>query len=59
MENLRDISRLQTGALSLHEQFLALDEIIPIALDGLRPEADPVRWNPAPKLPALLADPVF
>ncbi|MBV9139808.1 MAG: sensor histidine kinase KdpD [Pseudonocardiales bacterium] len=59
VENLLDMSRLQTGALSLHQEPVALDEIIPIALDGLRPEADSVRWHPAPELPAVLADPVL
>ncbi|HWR48938.1 MAG TPA: DUF4118 domain-containing protein [Pseudonocardiaceae bacterium] len=59
VENLLDMSRLQTGALSLHLQPVVLDEIIPIALDGLRPEADPVRWHPAPGLPPVLADPVL
>ncbi|MGH3867185.1 MAG: DUF4118 domain-containing protein [Pseudonocardiaceae bacterium] len=59
VENLLDMSRLQTGALSLHLQPVALDEIIPIALDGLRPEADSVRWHPAPALPPVLADPVL
>ena len=59
VEDLLDMSRLQTGALSLHLQPVVLDEIIPIALDGLRPEADPVRWHPAPALPPVLADPVL
>ncbi|MBV8542610.1 MAG: sensor histidine kinase KdpD [Pseudonocardiales bacterium] len=59
VENLLDMSRLQTGALSLHLQPVVLDEIIPIALDGLRPGARAVRWHPAPALPPVLADPVL
>jgi two-component system, OmpR family, sensor histidine kinase KdpD len=59
VENLLDMSRLHTGALSLHLQPVALDEIIPIALDGLRPEADSVRWHPAPALPSVRADPML
>jgi two-component system sensor histidine kinase KdpD len=59
VENLLDMSRLHTGALSLHLQPVAIDEIIPIALDGLRPEADSVRWHSAPALPPVRADPVL
>jgi two-component system sensor histidine kinase KdpD len=59
VENLLDMSRLQTGALSLHLQPVALDEIIQIALDGLRPQADLVHWQLAPDLPPVQADPVL
>jgi two-component system, OmpR family, sensor histidine kinase KdpD len=59
VENLLDMSRLQAGVLSLHLQPVALDEIIQIALEGLRPGADPVRWHPAPALPSVRADPVL
>ncbi|MGH3854289.1 MAG: DUF4118 domain-containing protein [Pseudonocardiaceae bacterium] len=59
VENLLDMSRLQSGALSLHLEPVVLDEIIPIALDGLGPEAGAVRWHPAPTLPPVRADPVL
>ncbi|MGH3846180.1 MAG: sensor histidine kinase [Pseudonocardiaceae bacterium] len=59
VENLLDMSRLQAGVLSVHREPVALGEIIPIALDGLGPDAAVVRWQPAPALPPVIADPVL
>ncbi|HET9253737.1 MAG TPA: ATP-binding protein, partial [Pseudonocardiaceae bacterium] len=59
IDNLLDLSRLQAGALAVHRELVVLDELIPIALDGLGPEAAAVRWQPAPALPPVWADPVL
>ena len=59
VENLLDMSRLQAGVLLAHTQPVALGEIIPIALEGLGPDAALLRWNPVPSLPAVIADPVL
>jgi two-component system sensor histidine kinase KdpD len=59
VDNLLDMSRLQAGALAVHQQPVALGELVPIVLDGVGPEAAAVRWRPAPGLPPVCADPVL
>jgi len=59
IDNLLDLSRLQAGALAVHRQPVDLDELVPIALDGLGPDAAVVRWQQAPALPPVSADPVL
>ena len=59
IDNLLDLSRLQAGALAVHREPVDLEELVPIALDGLGPEAATVRWQPAPTLPPVWADPVL
>ncbi len=57
VDNLLDMSRLQAGVLAVHRQPLALGELVPIVLEGVGPEAAAVRWQPAPGMPPVLADP--
>ncbi|WP_406315843.1 DUF4118 domain-containing protein [Streptosporangium sp. NBC_01639] len=55
--NLLDMSRLQAGVLGLTLQSLALEEIIPRAIDDLGPLRDRVKGDISPDLPEVLADP--
>jgi two-component system sensor histidine kinase KdpD len=57
VENLLDMSRLQAGALSLRLRPVTLDEIVPLALDGLGLRADQVRLAGIADVPQVLADP--
>jgi two-component system sensor histidine kinase KdpD len=59
VDNLLDLSRLQAGALAIHRQLVILDELVPLALDAVGPEAAAVRWQSAPDLPPVWADPVL
>ena len=53
--NLLDMSRLQAGVLGISTQVLALEDVVPRALDDLG-SAD-VRIQIPPELPEVLADP--
>ena len=57
VENLLDMSRLQAGALSLSLHPVTLDEIVPLALDGLGLRPEVVRLAGIPDVPQVLADP--
>jgi two-component system sensor histidine kinase KdpD len=59
VDNLLDMSRLQAGALSVFRQAVALDEIVPLALDALGPAADAVRLDIPDTLPEVDADPAL
>jgi two-component system sensor histidine kinase KdpD len=59
VDNLLEMSRLQAGTLAVHPQPVALAELVPIALNGVGPEASTVRWQPAPALPPVWADPAL
>ena len=56
MENLLDLSRLQAGALSVFIRPVALDELIPLALDDLGPGGHDVVVRLPEDLPDGLAD---
>jgi two-component system, OmpR family, sensor histidine kinase KdpD len=56
VENLLDLSRLQAGALSVFVRPVALDEIIPLALDDLGPGGHEVLVRVPEDLPDCLAD---
>jgi two-component system sensor histidine kinase KdpD len=56
VENLLDLSRLQAGALSVFVRPVALDEIIPLALDDLGPGGHDVAIRLPEDLPDCLAD---
>ena len=56
VENLLDLSRLQAGALSVFVRPVALDEIIPLALDDLGPGGHDVVVRLPEDLPDCLAD---
>ncbi|POM23818.1 Sensor protein KdpD [Actinomadura rubteroloni] len=57
--NLLDMSRLQAGALGMVLRPLALDEVVPRALDDLRPGRERVTVDVPVDLPAVLADPAL
>ncbi len=57
VENLLDMSRLTAGALSLHLGPVALDEVVPLALDNLGPTSADVVIEVPDDLPEALADP--
>jgi two-component system sensor histidine kinase KdpD len=59
VENLLDMSRLQAGALSVFNAATRLDEVVPIALDGIGPEASRVAVDLPDSLPELIADPAL
>jgi two-component system sensor histidine kinase KdpD len=56
VENLLDLSRLQAGALSVFIRPVALDELIPLALDDLGPGGHDVVVRLPEDLPDCLAD---
>ncbi|WP_130491165.1 DUF4118 domain-containing protein [Motilibacter rhizosphaerae] len=53
---LLDLSRLQAGALSVHLADVALDEVVPLALDSLGAEPGAVSVDVPATLPAVRAD---
>jgi two-component system sensor histidine kinase KdpD len=55
--NLLDMSRLQTGALSLHTRQVGLDEVVPAALASLADHGRAVRVEVPETLPRVHADP--
>jgi two-component system, OmpR family, sensor histidine kinase KdpD len=57
--NLLDMSRLQAGALGIHAQPLALEEVIPRVLDDLGPQARRIEVNIPDDLPEVRADPAL
>jgi len=59
VDNLLDMSRLQAGALTIFEQPVGLDEVVPIALDGLGASSDELELDLPPDIPAVRADPAL
>jgi two-component system, OmpR family, sensor histidine kinase KdpD len=57
VDNLLDMSRLQAGAMSLVRRPVALDEVVPLALDDLGPIGRQVVAEVPDDLPFVLADP--
>ncbi len=57
VDNLLDMSRLQAGVLSVVSRRIALDEVVPLALDDLGPAGAEVVVDVPDDLPMLLADP--
>jgi two-component system sensor histidine kinase KdpD len=57
VENLLDMSRLQAGAMSVHLQPSAVDEVAARALDDLGPDGHRVVVDVPDDLPGVLADP--
>jgi two-component system sensor histidine kinase KdpD len=55
--NLLDMSRLQADALGLAPVPLAVEDVVPHALDELGPASADVRISVPPDLPEILADP--
>ncbi|MFB4271521.1 DUF4118 domain-containing protein [Nonomuraea sp. GTA35] len=59
VENLLDMSRLQAGVLGLSLQPVALEDVIPRAVDDLGPMRDRVEGNVPFGLPEIQADPAL
>ena len=57
IDNLLDMSRLQAGALSIVKRAVALDEVVPLALDALGTPGARVIVDVPDDLPVVLADP--
>jgi two-component system sensor histidine kinase KdpD len=57
VDNLLDMSRLQAGALAMVSRSVALDEVVPLALDDLGPTGRGVVVDVPDDLPEVLADP--
>jgi two-component system, OmpR family, sensor histidine kinase KdpD len=57
--NLLDMSRLQAGALGVHTQPLAVEEVIPRVLDDLGQQARRIHVSLPDGLPEVLADPAL
>ncbi|MEW9533961.1 DUF4118 domain-containing protein [Microbispora sp. NPDC049125] len=55
--NLLDMSRLQAGVLGVSAQPVAIEEIVPWAIDDLGPLSDRVKADVAAGLPEVVADP--
>ncbi len=59
VDNLLDMSRLQAGALSVFPQPTRLDDVVPLVLDALGPDADVLTIDVPPEVPEVLADPAL
>ncbi|WP_336203752.1 sensor histidine kinase KdpD [Nonomuraea sp. LPB2021202275-12-8] len=57
--NLLDMSRLQAGVLGVTRQPIALEEVVPRAIDDLGPLRDRIEGDISTELPEILADPVL
>ena len=57
VDNLLDMSRLQSGALSIAVQPTAVDEVVARSLDDLGPDGRRVVFDSVADLPLVLADP--
>ncbi|MBF8185738.1 sensor histidine kinase KdpD [Nonomuraea sp. K274] len=57
--NLLDMSRLQAGVLGASPQPLALEEVVPRAIDDLGPVRDRIEGDLSVELPEILADPAL
>ncbi|WP_344193773.1 DUF4118 domain-containing protein, partial [Acrocarpospora corrugata] len=55
--NLLDMSRLQAGVLGVSVQRVALDEVVPRAIDDLGPLSGRIRAEVSIELPEIMADP--
>ncbi|MFG1706520.1 DUF4118 domain-containing protein [Nonomuraea sp. M3C6] len=59
VENLLDMSRLQAGVLGLTLLPVALEEIVPRAIDDLGPPRDRIEGDISIELPEIVADPAL
>ncbi len=57
VENLLDMSRLQAGAMAVERRPVALDEVLPLALDELGTAARAIQTDVPDDLPAVDCDP--
>ncbi|SDG52768.1 two-component system, OmpR family, sensor histidine kinase KdpD [Sinosporangium album] len=59
VSNLLDMSRLQAGVLGLVLQPVALEDVVPRAVDDIGPLSERVRAGISPSIPQVLADPTL
>jgi two-component system sensor histidine kinase KdpD len=59
VENLLDMSRLQAGALPVFRRRVAIEEVVPTALDDLGPDGRDVKVSIPAELPEVVADPAL
>jgi two-component system sensor histidine kinase KdpD len=59
VENLLDMSRLQSGALAVFPRPVTLDEVVPRALGGLGPDAAGVDVHDMDAVPPVVTDPAL
>ncbi|MEU6717446.1 DUF4118 domain-containing protein [Nonomuraea sp. NPDC046802] len=59
VENLLDMSRLQAGVLGLSLQPVALEEVVPRAIDDLATLRDRIEGDISVELPDIVADPAL
>ncbi|AQZ69520.1 Osmosensitive K+ channel histidine kinase KdpD [[Actinomadura] parvosata subsp. kistnae] len=59
VENLLDMSRLQAGVLGLSLQPVALEDVVPRAIDDLGPLRERVEGDVSAGLPEIVADPAL
>ncbi|GII91206.1 sensor histidine kinase [Sinosporangium siamense] len=59
VSNLLDMSRLQAGVLGLDTQPVALEDVVPRAIDDLGPLGERVRAGISPEIPQVVADPAL
>jgi two-component system, OmpR family, sensor histidine kinase KdpD len=59
VENLLDMSRIQAGAVAVSVEPVALEEVVPRALDGIGGRAHEVRLELPGTVPEVLADPAL
>ncbi|WP_431920197.1 ATP-binding protein [Nonomuraea jabiensis] len=57
--NLLDMSRLQAGVLGLTPEPVALEEVVPRAVDDLGPVRDRIEGDVSIELPEIVADPAL
>ncbi|MEU6787698.1 ATP-binding protein [Nonomuraea angiospora] len=57
--NLLDMSRLQAGVLGLTPEPIALEEVVPRAVDDLGPVRDRIEGDVSIELPEIVADPAL
>ncbi len=59
VDDLLDLSRLQSGALDVVTRRFGLDDVVALALDELGDEGRSVRVDVPPELPEVVADPAL
>ncbi|MFC4122464.1 DUF4118 domain-containing protein [Nonomuraea zeae] len=59
VSNLLDMSRLQAGALGVALTPVAIEDVLPHAIDELGPVSDRIKADVPPGLPELMADPAL
>ncbi|MEQ4716939.1 DUF4118 domain-containing protein [Nonomuraea sp. B19D2] len=59
VSNLLDMSRLQAGVLGVHPEPVAIEDVLPRAIDDLGPLRERIRSDLPPMVPEITADPAL